>query len=326
VASALTDSPALHARGLVKRFGDRTALDGVEFEVAPATRHALLGPNGSGKSTLFRIAATLLVPDAGSLTLAGIDALADPSAARRALGVVFQRASLDGKLGALENLCYAGRMHGMSRGAARQRGLELLDRFGIAERANDRVETLSGGTQRRVEIAKALLHRPRILLLDEPSTGLDPTARETLASALADLAATGVTVCYTTHLFDEAENAERVTILDRGRVVAHGEPRELAASLGGAMLRARGRDLERARQAVEEAASAAPRRLGDAWIAPCSDPGAAAARVAGALGGALDHLEITRPSLADVFARATGHAFESAESEADATPSRRTKR
>lgn len=271
--------------------------------------HAILGPNGSGKSTLFRLATTLLAPDGGELEVDGIDAQRSPQEVRKRIGVVFQKPSLDGKLTALENLAFAGRIHGLSRSEARTRALAELERLGVRDRANDRVDELSGGLARRVEIAKALLPRPSLLILDEPSTGLDPLARMQLRDRLTALARDGVTVLLTTHLLDEADEAESVTILDRGRVVAVGDPRRLAESLGGAMLRVIGRDESRARAALAAATGAEPSVVGRHLQVSCADPGAAAARIARELGDDLRKLEITRPSLGDVFARATGRDF-----------------
>lgn len=306
---------ALDASGLVKRFGERTALAAIDLSIPTRTRHAILGPNGSGKSTLFRIAATLLRPDAGTIRIAGFDAVTDSDRVRREIGVVFQRPSLDGKLTALENLGFAGRIHGLSRTEARERALALLERLEVADRRDDRVDTLSGGLARRIEIAKALLPRPSLLLLDEPSTGLDPNARARLQSHLRALRDDGVTVIQTTHLFDEADDCDAVTILDRGKVVAHGEPKALAAEVGDIVLRVAGRDPIRARDALIAATGETPRGIAGEWQASCRDPAASAAQVARALGTDLLRLEIARPSLADLFASRTGHTFDtSAES------------
>lgn len=301
---------ALEAVGLVKRFGERTALASIDLSIPTRTRHAILGPNGSGKSTLFRIAATLLRPDAGTIRIAGFDAITHAERIRREIGVVFQRPSLDGKLTALENLGFAGRIHGLSRAEARERALVLLERLEVLDRRDDRVDTLSGGLARRVEIAKALLPHPSLLLLDEPSTGLDPNARERLRTHLRALAKDGVTVIQTTHLFDEADDCDAVTILDRGQVVAHGEPKALAAEVGDTVLRVSGRDPIRARDALLAATADPPREIAGEWQSSCRDPAAAAAEVARALGADLLRLEIARPSLADLFARRTGHTFD----------------
>lgn len=296
-------------RALGKRFGDRVALDAIDVTIPAGGIHAILGRNGSGKSTLFRVAATLLAPDSGTVEVLGIDARFEPDRVRRAIGVVFQKPSLDGKLTALENLCFAGRIHGLGRAEARSRAREELERLAILDRADDRVDALSGGLARRVEIAKALVPRPELLLLDEPSTGLDPIARSRLQERLRALAAAGVTILLTTHLLDEAEECATVTILDRGRVVACGDPRDLEAALGGAVITVRGTDPAAARAILARATGATPDSIGLDARASCADPAAAAARVAAELGRDLLRLEIARPSLAEVFARATGREF-----------------
>ncbi|HQR47608.1 MAG TPA: ABC transporter ATP-binding protein, partial [Thermoanaerobaculia bacterium] len=226
----------LSADRLTRDFGARRALDGVSLAVDAGEVFALLGPNGAGKTTLFRILATLLAPTSGTFRVAGHEPSGDLAALRRALGVVFQSPSLDRKLTVLENLLLQGTLYGLAGAPLRSRAGELLDRFGIADRAGDAVETLSGGLARRVEIAKALLHRPPVLLLDEPSTGLDPGARRDLTALLASLAAAGAAVLLTTHLVEEAEAATRVGILDRGRLAALGTPAALRATVGGDVL------------------------------------------------------------------------------------------
>ncbi|MGZ5427890.1 MAG: ABC transporter ATP-binding protein, partial [Thermoanaerobaculia bacterium] len=193
--------PAVEARSLSRAFGARAALTDVTFSVARGEIFALLGPNGGGKTTLFRILATLLPPGAGSFSIDGLDPTAACRAVRRRLGVVFQAASLDKKLTVGENLALQGDLYGLSSSTRAARVHELLEMFRLEDRASDLVETLSGGLARRAEIAKALLHAPPVLLLDEPSTGLDPGARRDLIDALASLARAGTAILLTTHLF-----------------------------------------------------------------------------------------------------------------------------
>ncbi len=304
---------ALAARGVTKRFGPRTALAGIDLSVEAGCRHAILGPNGSGKSTLFRIAATLLELDSGTLSIFDSDCAMASATVRRTIGVVFQNPSLDAKLTAIENLMYAGRLYGLSRARARTRAMELLERFAVLDRKDDRVEELSGGLARRVEIGKAMVHSPRLLLLDEPSTGLDPTARLDLVRALDELRVEGVTVLFTTHLFDEADAADVVTILDRGKVVANGAPTVLKAELGGVVLRVTSRDEERCLLALRSVSQDSPRRVGAEFVLGGDGIEKHASAVAERLGPALEHLEIARPSLDDVFARATGRTFHMSE-------------
>ena len=228
--------PLVSIEGLSRTYGDRLALDRVSFDVAPGELFALLGPNGGGKTTLFKLLATLIPPSQGTFRVDGLSPDGSLRELRRRLGVVFQSPSLDRKLTVLENLLVHGAILGLGGRALRTRAGELLARMGVDDRARDLVETLSGGLARRVEIAKALLGAPKVLLLDEPSTGLDPLARRSLRALLAELARGGTTVLLTTHLFDEAEEAGRIGILDRGRLVALGAPSDLKREVGGDVL------------------------------------------------------------------------------------------
>ncbi len=234
--------PAVEARSLSRHYGARAALTDVTFSVARGEIFAFLGPNGGGKTTLFRILATLLPPHAGSFAIDGLDPAVAGRDVRRRLGVVFQAPSLDKKLTVTENLALQGALYGLSGSARAARIRELLGTFHLEDRAGDLVETLSGGLARRVEIAKALLHAPPVLLLDEPSTGLDPGARRDLVDALASLSRAGTAVLLTTHLFEEAEAAHRVGILDRGRLLALDTPAALKATLGGDVVTVEARD------------------------------------------------------------------------------------
>ncbi len=234
------DTPAVRVAGLSHRYPKATvdALAEVAFTVAPGDAFVLLGPNGGGKSTVFRILATLLQPQAArdtpTVNVFGRSVLDHPAAVRRELGVVFQSPSLDGKLTARENLYCHGRLYGMTRRSLPPRVDELLERFGLLDRADDYAETFSGGMRRRLEVAKALLPGPRLLLLDEPSTGLDPEARRAMWDTLFDLRERdGLTLAWTTHLMDEAERADRVGILAAGRLLAVDTPGALKARVGG---------------------------------------------------------------------------------------------
>lgn len=223
---------ALEVTDLRHRYGERESLRGLGFSVAPADLFALLGPNGGGKTTLFRIISTLIAPTSGTLEVFGVDVVKRPSQARRSMGVVFQSPAVDPWLTVLENLRHHGYLYGMS-GAALGRGVErALERFGLSPRAGDRVGTLSGGLRRRVELAKALLPEPPLLVLDEPSSGLDPTARRELLQELRRLRDdAGTTIVLTTHMIEEAAVADRVGILHEGRLVAIGSPADLIANV-----------------------------------------------------------------------------------------------
>jgi ABC-2 type transport system ATP-binding protein len=307
--------PALEAQALSRSFGARRALDGVSLSVAPGEIFALLGPNGGGKTTLFRILSTLLAPSSGTFRVAGRDPVRQLAALRRSLGVVFQSPSLDRKLTVLENLLIQGSLYGLGGAALAARSSELLRRFSILDRAGDLVEVLSGGLARRVEIAKALLHRPPVLLLDEPSTGLDPGARRDLTALLSDLAKEGTTVLLTTHLFDEAEAAHRVGILDRGRLLACGPPAALKAKVGGDVITLETREGDGA-----TALAAAIRVRFGAEAGHVSAVGGVVRlerarghefvpRLVEAFPGRFRSVTLGAPSLEDVFVDATGRLF-----------------
>jgi ABC-2 type transport system ATP-binding protein len=232
--AGLAASPVIAVQNLVHRYDGRTALDNVSFDVQPAELFGLLGPNGSGKTTLFRILSTLMIPTAGHALIMGFDAAKEPAALRRQIGVVFQAQSVDEKLTAYENLWHQGHLYGLHGTALKKRIMEILGRVGLADRAKELVETFSGGMARRVELAKGLLHHPSVLLLDEPTTGLDPGARRDLWQYLGILRdEERVSVIVTTHLMEEAERCDRLAILNEGKLVALGTPTELKHEIGG---------------------------------------------------------------------------------------------
>ncbi|MEM6645257.1 MAG: ABC transporter ATP-binding protein [Bacteroidota bacterium] len=225
--------PAVQVDQVAQTYGDHRALDGVSFSVAPGTLCGLLGPNGSGKTTLFRILSTLLSPTSGTAAVFGERVSVDAPAIRQMLGVVFQQPALDAELTVAENLRFHGALYHLGGSALGERIGTLLERFGVLDRANDRVKTLSGGLARRVDLVRGLLHRPRLLLLDEPTTALDPRARYTLWQELNALRRDeDTTLVVSTHLLDEADACDQVVILDEGRVVADDTPDALKHSLG----------------------------------------------------------------------------------------------
>lgn len=304
---------AISIQGLTKSFGDRRALDGISLEVERGELFCLLGPNGGGKSTLFRILATLSLPDSGSATVAGHDVLTDAPSVRARLGVVFQSPSLDGKLTILENLRCGGALYGLRGVELETRIAEATESLNLTDRLNDLVETLSGGLQRRTEIAKCLLIRPEVLLLDEPSTGLDPGARIDLWAALEQLRTShGVTALCTTHLMEEAARADRVGIVSAGKLVALGTPDELTSAIGGDVV-----SLGVSKDpGADTLASIITGRLG----IPASvvegevriespEAYALAARLAGEFPREIVSLRIARPTLEDVFIARTGRLF-----------------
>jgi ABC-2 type transport system ATP-binding protein len=302
---------------IVHRYGDRTALNGVSFDVRPAELFGLLGPNGSGKTTLFRILSTLMLPSAGRATIMGCDAAQEPARLRRQIGVVFQAQSVDLKLTAYENLWHQGHLYGLRGIPLKKRIQEILSRVGLVDRANDLVETFSGGMQRRIELAKGLLHRPGVLLLDEPTTGLDPGARRDLWQYLAALRdEEQVSVLVTTHLMEEAERCDRLAILNEGNLVALGTPAELKSEIGGdVILLDAAHDAEvlaehiRARFHVEATVLENQVRM--------EREGAHrfVTEVVEAFPGEIEALSVSKPALEDVFIRRTGHKFWSEKTE-----------
>jgi ABC-2 type transport system ATP-binding protein len=322
-------SPAIIVRDLVKSFGDRRALDGISLDVRRGELFCLLGPNGGGKSTLFRILATLSLPDAGSAEVAGHNAVTDAAEVRARLGVVFQSPSLDGKLTILENLRCGGALYGMKGAELESRITEATKALNLTDRRNDLVETLSGGLQRRAEIAKCLLIRPEVLLLDEPSTGLDPGARLDLWAALENLRNQhGVTALCTTHLMEEAARADRVGIVSAGKLVALGTPDELTSAIGGDVI-SLGASKETGADLLAQAITAktgirATVVEGEVRIEH-AEAYAFAARLAGEFPGEISSLRIARPTLEDVFIARTGRLFADQDLEPDATPTARKK-
>jgi ABC-2 type transport system ATP-binding protein len=304
-------SAVISVQDLVHRYENRTALNGVTFDVRPAELFGLLGPNGSGKTTLFRILSTLMIPTAGRAMVMGCDAAQDPASLRRQIGVVFQAQSVDPKLTAYENLWHQGHLYGLSGPALKKRAAEILGRVGLADRARERVETFSGGMQRRIELAKGLLHRPGVLLLDEPTTGLDPGARRDLWQYLQMLRdEEHVSVLVTTHLMEEAERCDRLAILNEGNLVALGTPAELKAEIGGdVILLDAARDASlladhiRARFHVETTVLGNQVRIereGGHRFVP---------DVVEAFPGEIQAISVSKPALEDVFIHRTGHKF-----------------
>ncbi len=310
-ATALTTSDLTH------RYGDRIALDRVSLRIAPREIFGLLGPNGGGKTTLFRILSTLVRPSDGSASILGLDLLRDTAVLRSRIGVVFQAPSLDKKLRVRENLAHQGHLYGLSGGALHERIDHLLFEFNLRDRARDLVETLSGGLQRRVEIAKSLLHRPELLLLDEPSTGLDPGARIDLWQTLYRLRdQQDVTVLLTTHLMEEAERCDRVAIIDRGKIVALNMPDALRAEIGGDVISARTKDATSLGERIATTLEVEVSVLNDEVRIEHSDGPAFITRLLESFPGEIDSVTLAKPTLEDVFIAKTGRRL--SEEQADA--------
>ena len=311
-------SAVISVRNLVHRYQDRTALNGISFDVRPAELFGLLGPNGSGKTTLFRILSTLMVPSGGTAVVAGLDAVREPAALRRVIGVVFQAQSIDPKLTAYENLWHQGHLYGLRGAALKTRIEEILNRVGLWNRARDRVETFSGGMQRRIELAKGLLHHPRVLLLDEPTTGLDPGARRDLWQYLQMLRdQEQVSVIVTTHLMEEAERCDRLAILNEGNLVAMGTPEELTREIGGDVILLEAKDPQKLAAGIRERFQVDATVM-DAHVRLEIENGHRfVPDVVEAFPGEIQSLSVSKPTLEDVFIHRTGHRFWSEEENAE---------
>ena len=306
----MTAAAVVEVDGLTHRYGDRVALRDVRFDVRAGEIFGLLGPNGGGKTTLFRILATLLRPTSGTARLFGLDVVASPARARERIAVVFQSPSVDRKLTVRENLMHQGHLYGLRGADLRARIAAMLERMGLADRARDRVESLSGGLRRRVEIAKALLHEPGCLLLDEPSAGLDPGARLDLRRQLEELRARErMTILLTTHHLEEAAACDRLAILSKGERVALGAPEALKAELGGDVVTIVAREPETLRDAIASRFGAAPRVVDGALRLERDRGHELVASLADAFPGRIDSITVGKPTLEDVFIRKTGHRF-----------------
>ncbi len=287
----------------------REALGGVSFDVQPGELFGVLGPNGGGKTTLFRILSTALTPTGGTARVLGRDVVTDPAAVRGVLGVVFQNPSLDKKLTVFENLIHQGRLYGLGGADLRARAMEFLGRVGLADRAGDVVEHLSGGLQRRAEIAKGLLHRPGLLLMDEPTTGLDPGARRDLWTYLASLSREGVTVLVTTHLMEEAERCSRLAILDRGRLAALGTPEELKKTVGGEVVSVTTSDPAALVAGLRAAFDITAGVFDNVVRVERADGHRFVPQLVEKFPGLIESVQVGRPTLEDVFVKHTGHRF-----------------
>jgi ABC-2 type transport system ATP-binding protein len=318
---------AIEAVGLVKAYGDKRALDGVDLDVPRGAVCALLGPNGAGKTTAVRVLTTLTLPDAGRATVAGRDVLGDPVAVRRVLGLAAQDATVDQLLTGHENLTMIGELHHLGRKRSKARATELLEQFSLTDAGDKVAKEFSGGMRRRLDLAATLVAEPEVLFLDEPTTGLDPRARNELWDILDDLVSGGATILLTTQYLEEADRlADDIVVVDHGRVIARGDARSLKRQVGGDQLRVvavHASDLDEVRAIVGRIAGVDPTvdAGARAVVAPALDAGAldagggvgggvaaigALAEALGEAGIAVEDLGLTQPTLDDVFLTLTG--------------------
>jgi len=315
----LTMDVAVQTEGLRKSFGSTKALDGLDLAVPEGTILGLLGPNGAGKTTAVRILTTLLIPDAGRAVVAGVDVLAQPTKARRLMGLTGQFAAVDDYLTGRENLIMFGRLYHLSRAEAKRRADELLERFDLTDAAGRLAKTYSGGMRRRLDIASSLVARPPVLFLDEPTTGLDPRSRLGMWQVIEDLVRDGTTMLLTTQYLEEADQlAHSIAVIDAGRVIAEGTSNDLKAQVGGTRLVLVIESTQDVARAVE-----IMRKVGDGTeptlegltvCVPVTEGAGVFAEVVRDLDAAsvrIADLGLRRPTLDDVFLRLTGHSAES---------------
>jgi len=306
----------IEAAGLTKSFGDVRALDGLDLVAESGRVTALLGPNGAGKTTFVNAVATLLRPSSGTLRVAGIDALSDPKAVRRVIGLAGQSASVEPAMSGRENLTMVARLFGLDRRAARRAAGEVLERLGLADAANRLVRTYSGGMRRRLDLGASLVGRPRLLLLDEPTTGLDPRSRMELWDAIRSLVADGTDVLLTTQYLEEADQLARdVVIVDHGRVIAAGTPDELKGLAGRDVIEVRPRiasQLTVIAEVLDEVGAEPARTDHDTHRVSAPVDGGAeqlatVVRLLDERGISVDDIGLRRPTLDEVFLTLTGH-------------------
>lgn len=302
--------PAISISHLSHCYGQRRAVDGLSLQIEQGELFAFLGPNGSGKTTLFRVLSTLIPMQSGEANILGNNLRTETMAIRGQLGVVFQSPSLDKMLSVGENLRHQGRLYGLNRRDLAARQQQMLVALGLTDRVNDRVGTLSGGLRRRVELAKGMLHRPRLILLDEPSTGLDPGARSDLWKYLEQVRESeGLTIVLTTHLLDEADRADRIAIVDNGQLAALDTPSALRASVGGDSITISTEHPQRLADAIRAELQCEASVVGSTVRLEQPDGHRWISRLVEAFPDDIQSVTLGKPTLEDVFIDRTGHRF-----------------
>jgi ABC-2 type transport system ATP-binding protein len=309
--SSAGTTAAVEIENLSFSYGERVALSELSFSIARGEIFGLLGPNGGGKTTLFKLISTLVPLQRGAARILGFDLRSDTIALRRRLGVVFQHPSVDGKLTVAENLAHQGRLYGISGARLRARSAAMLEQLGLSVRAGDLAETLSGGLKRRVELAKSLLHEPELLVLDEPSTGLDPTARRGFLNYLTELRdRQGVTIVLTTHHMEEAERCDRIGVLHQGRIAAIAPPAELKARVGGDVVTIYGREAAALQKKIAARMQVATVLIDGALRVERPRGHDFVRDVVEAFGDEIEAVTFGKPTLEDVFVHLTGERFQ----------------
>jgi ABC-2 type transport system ATP-binding protein len=299
---------AVEVRGVVKRYGKVEALRGIDFTVNAGEKFALLGPNGAGKTTLFSILATLRAPTEGEARVLGFDVVARRDSVRRAMGIVFQEPAIEQRLSGRENLVLMGMFYGLGSAAAKKRAAEIIEQLTLGEAAERPAKTLSGGQRRKLELGRALVTDPKILFLDEATLGLDVDARRGFWAQVTALAASGRTIFFTTHYMEEAEVADRIALIDQGRIVALDTPRALKARIGGGVVRLKTEDDAKARAWLGEQKFAAEPGEGELMLVH-ADPAAALPEILRRMPVKVQRAEVHEPSLEDVFLKLTGRGL-----------------
>ncbi|MFC4907315.1 ATP-binding cassette domain-containing protein [Actinomadura gamaensis] len=315
--AAAAGAPAVEVSGLVRRFGDVEAVRGIEFAVRPGEIFGFLGPNGAGKSTTINMLCTLLRPSEGTARVAGFDVVRQRDEVRRNIGLVFQDPTLDGYLTGEQNLRFHAELYGVPRAALPERMRQVLEMVRLWDKRGDRVQTYSGGMKRRLEIARGLLHSPRVLFLDEPTVGLDPQTRASIWEYIRELrAAEQITIFMTTHYMDEAEYCDRIAIMDSGRIVALDTPEALKAGVGRDRVQIRTDDDPAAIEALAERFGLAATVAEGAVTFSVESGEAFVPRLFAELGMPIRSVSVSRPSLDDVFMSFTGTTIRDAEGSA----------